>query len=197
MKETLELLKEIDSQLDGLSYTANDGNNCIAALLSASIEHGLSIIELLEKGRITSSYALVRPMFESFARGIWVLYCATDDQVKKIVRKDRFPKSFLDMLKEVEKNQEWVPTLSEMWERGKGALHSYTHGGVQLVVRRINGGELYHKPNTDEIKDLLTAIVMISSLSFSGIVELSGTDEKGEFLKYLYEQIEEKHISAK
>lgn len=197
MKETLELLKEIECQMDGLSYTASESNNCTAALLSASIEHGMSIMELLGNGRISSAYALVRPMFESFTRGTWVLHCATEEQVADILSKDRFPISFLDMLKEIEKINEWVSTLSEMWKRGGTSLHSYTHGGVQLIIRRINGRELYHKPNADEIKDLLTAIIMITSLSFSGLVELSGTDKKGEFLKYLYEQIEEKYIPAK
>jgi len=197
MEETLELLNKIEHELDGIKFRGNDRDNCTAALLSASIEHGTSVLELIGMGRISSAYALVRPMFEFFTRGTWIKHCATDEQVEKIIKKDNFPKTFQEMLGEIETAQGWVSTLSEMWKRAKNALHSYTHGGMQLIARRLNDGEILHKPSLEEIDDLATAVVMIASLSFSGIVELSGTTEKDDFLKELYDEISKTHIPAK
>jgi len=198
MQETLKLVKKMEQELEGLSYTGSDRNNCVATLLTASIEHGASIAELVVMGRLTSAYALIRPMFESSVRGLWIASCATDEQIEKIVRTDNFPKkiSFAGMIAGVESAQGWAGTLSEMWERGKNALHSFTHGGMHLVAKRLTDDEVYHKPGSAEIADLEIAIVIITSISFSGFVQLSGTREKDDFLEVLFKKICEEYCST-
>ena len=110
MQFTRQILSDIDRELEGLSYDANDRNNLSAALFDIAIDHAKSIIVLLESSLYSSAYALTRPMFESFVRAAWLQHCASDKQIQKIIKKDEFPLNFGQMLEEVEKIRNWSET---------------------------------------------------------------------------------------
>ena len=121
-----------------LSHTGKKGLVGIA-LVQHSLDIADATIILLERDRPGPAWALARPLLESFVRGMWVLHCASDEQVKKLFR-GQWP-SFLDLLKDM-KNNDGLRPNSE-WIRANEAnvpiLHDFTHGGIEHVLRRIAG----------------------------------------------------------
>ncbi len=68
-------------------------------------------------------------------------------------------------------------------------MHSYTHGGMQLVARRFKNGELIHAIDSGEIEEVKKFVAIIAFLSFNNIVILAKNNDKGDFIKEIYEDI--------
>lgn len=71
MENLRNILAKIDVELSGLSFVADGRNDFSIALFDVAIEHSKAIVVLIENSLLASSYALVRPMFESFIRAAW------------------------------------------------------------------------------------------------------------------------------
>lgn len=198
MERTQKILEKIECELSGLEFKQNDRNNLSAALFDLSLDHANGIIALFstKKPNIPSGYALVRPMFECFVRGAWLQYCASDKQIEKIIRKDSFPLTFAEMLDAVEKQNKWPATLTEIMKRAMKNMHSYTHGGMQIISRRFKDGVLEHVLDEKEISDVLTFIVLLAYLSFCQIVSITGTTAKDEFIKSLFTEITDCYLGG-
>lgn len=197
MDRTQRILESIENELAGLEFKQNDRNNLSAALFDVSLDHANGIIALLsnKKPNIPSAYALVRPMFECFVRGAWLQHCASDAQIEKIIKKDSFPLKFGEMLEAVEKENKWPATLTEIMKRAMKNMHSYTHGGMQIISRRFKDGILEHVLDEKEISDVLTFIVILAYLSFCQIVSITGTTAKDEFIKKLFAEITDGYLA--
>jgi len=196
---TRKILENIETELVGLEFKQNDRNNLSAALFDICLDHANAIVALIEKKKpiIPSAYALVRPMFESFIRAAWLQHCATDKQIKKIIKKDSFPLSLREMLEAVEKENKWPKTLTKIMKKAIKNMHSYTHGGMQLINRRFKGGVLAHVMDKKEINDVATFIVLIAYVSFCQTVAIAGTTNKDTFIKSLYHDIITQYLSSK
>ena len=110
-------------------------------LLQHSLDVADAIIILLERDRPGPAWTLARPLLESFVRGVWILHCGSDEQVKKFY-KGKWPKS-PDLLKAMDDHNE--AKLHAAWIRAqmanKDIFHDFTHGGIEHVLRRITENE--------------------------------------------------------
>ena len=93
------------------------------------------------------------------------------------------------MLKAVETKKSWPSTLSDIMNRAIKNMHSYTHGGMQLVARCFKTGELIHAGDSGEIEEVKQFIALIPFLSFNNIAILAENNEKGDFIKEIYDDI--------
>lgn len=197
MKFTRDILSEIDREIENLPYRGSERNNLSTALFKIALDHSKSIIVLLENALYPSAYALARPMFESFVRAAWIQHCATDAQIEKIIKSDEFPLYFGQMLEEVEKCRNWTKTLSGIKKNAMSNMHSYTHGGMQIITRMFSGGDLVFQLDQQEINDLFKFIALVSFLSFNEIVLIANTTDKDAFIKQLYGKIESQYFKQK
>jgi hypothetical protein len=189
MKDLRNILAKIDIELSGLSYTADGKNDLSIPLLDVSIEHAKAIVLLIENSLYASGYALVRPMFESFIRAAWIQHCANAEQIVRIREKDEFLLSLGKMLESVEEVKDWPGTLSNIKKVALKNMHSYTHGGSQLIARRFNNGDLVHDIDDEELYGVKQFVSMLAFLSFNEIVFIARTPNKDKFIKELYEDV--------
>ncbi|MBU4013942.1 MAG: hypothetical protein KJ550_10810 [Proteobacteria bacterium] len=189
MKNLRSLLAIIDKELDGLSFDSNDRNDLSAALFDVAIEHSKAIVVLFENSLNASSYALVRPLFESFIRAAWIQHCACDEQIATLIKKDQFPLHLGEMLESVEKERNWVGTLSNIKKMALKNMHSYTHGGIQIVARRLKDGSLFHSIDREEINEVIKFIALLAFLSFNEIALIAKTSDKDNVIKKMYEDM--------
>lgn len=189
MKNLRNLLAKIDIELSGLSYIADGKNDLSIALLDVAIEHSKAIVVLVENSLYASSYALVRPMFESFIRAVWIQDCACNEQIARIREKDEFPLSMGKMLESVEEAKSWPGTLSGIKKVALKNMHSYTHGGSQLIARRFKNGDLVHAVDNEELDGVKQFIAIIAFLSFNEIVFIAKTPNKENFIEELYDDV--------
>jgi hypothetical protein len=189
---TKKLLATIDEKIGGIEINASNRNKLSAALFDTAREHAKAIIVLLEDNNklYASVYALARPLFESFVRAAWIQHCASDEQIDDIIQRDVLPLSFGLMLNAVEEKQKWEKTLTQLKESAWKTMHSYTHGGTQIIFRRFKGDYIEHNIDEDEIIGLLQIVALIAFLSSNEIIGMSrGYDKEIPEFKDLFEDL--------
>ncbi len=190
-KNTRNLLSLIDEKTDLLGFTVSSDREVISgALLDICLDHAKGIVITLENELYAPSYALVRPLFESFVRATWIQHCARDSEIADVKKKDKFKLSHGEMLEAVEKDRQWESTLSQAKLSSWKALNSYTHGGMQIVVRRLNENFIEHNKNEDELIGILQFVCIISFLALNQMVGMSiGFNKENEFLANLLDNL--------
>ncbi len=189
LANTRNLLASIDKEIEGIELDSSDRNILSGSLFDVALDHAKAIVILLENNIYASAYALARPLFESFVRAAWIQHCASDGEITRIVKKDKFRLSFGEMLVAVENEREWPNTLTELKKSMWNSMHSYTHGGLQLVSRRIKNGFIGHDVDEQEVAGLLQILAVISFLSFNEAAGMSKGEKKDRVLNDLYQDL--------
>ena len=71
--------------LDGLDISTEKRILLAVSCYDIVIEHHIGITVLLKSKINGSAFALVRPLFETFVRGVWLRHCATDKEIEKYI----------------------------------------------------------------------------------------------------------------
>jgi hypothetical protein len=190
-KNTRNLLSLIDEKTEFLGFKVTSDREVISgALFDICLDHAKGVVVTLENKLHASSYALIRPLFESFVRAAWIQHCACDSEISYVKKKDKFKLSFEEMLKAVEKERQWEKTLSQVKQSAWKAMNSYTHGGIQLVGRRLNENFIEHNEDEEELIGILQFVCIISFLTLSEMFGMStGFDKENEFLANLLDDL--------
>jgi hypothetical protein len=100
--QAFELHDWATQRLDGLDISRDRRILLAVSCYDVAIEHHIGIAALLRSRINGSAFALVRPLFETFVRGVWLRHCATDEQIDQYVG-DRLNLKFWQILEAVEK----------------------------------------------------------------------------------------------
>ena len=111
-----------------------------AATLAIEL-HG-AIWVLIHSAHFAAAHALLRPMMETTARALWLLYAATFEQVEALAS-NRHTLDMGDLLRAMQKKRAFpqVDILCDLDEKSKKPIHSFTHGGFEALRRRADGFE--------------------------------------------------------
>lgn len=116
-----------------------------------ALEHATAALELIDSGRVSSAFALMRPQFESLVRGIWLAHAASDLWVEKLSqpltlaaqRQANEGPMLAEMLKQLETCPDApahiVGQLKEYRDVSWKVLNSFNHGGIHPLSRSISG----------------------------------------------------------
>ena len=128
---------------------------------------------LLVKERLYgAAFALLRAVFESYVRGIWLHRCATKVDLEKFA-KDKSPK-FNELIKAVEKLEGHEDkVLSKIRERVWKSMNSYTHTGYLQVVRRQTETSIEPNYDDDEILEAVNVANACGCLAAISICDLT------------------------
>lgn len=97
----LALIELTDRNMDDLSVADNCRHRIALSCLQLTLEHANSSFLLIQHGFIGTAAALIRVIFESYVRGMWVLHAASDAEINKFLE-DKTPKTS-DLLLRLEK----------------------------------------------------------------------------------------------
>jgi len=182
--EVRQLLTLIYKEIDRMEFSSSDRDRISVALFDIVLDHANAIIILFKNKLSASALALARSLFEGFIRACWILNCASDSDVNCFIKKDQLKHSFYKMVKDVEKKKNWS-TFSQVKKDVWNAMHSYTHGGMYQISRRIKGSSIESIINEEEIEELTYFASLIAFLSFSEIISISKVTNKEEKEKIL------------
>lgn len=149
-------------------------NRVAGACFAVALDHQQAVVVLLEHSPpiYSSAFALVRPAYESYVRGLWLSHCASDEQVESFLQGG----NRLDMaslVAAVEKAGEFDGSqLSGIYKKNWSAFSSYTHtGGLQ--VQRWNTSEAiepsYAESEINEVLRFTSAIALLSAVSVAAL----------------------------
>jgi hypothetical protein len=163
VNESLDLSSWLGDQLEGLSIGSDHRSSLAAGCLHMALEHQMAIAVLISRGLNGSAFSLVRMIYESLVRGLWLHHCATDAQIENY-RTDKLDLHFSVLLGEVEKVPGWESgLLSKTKQQSWGAMNSFTHTGILQLQRRMS--EVNIEPSYEESE-------ILQILQFSGAIAI-------------------------
>lgn len=132
----VELIAWIDKHISGLTFPADERSMLAAGCFDVVLEHQAAIAVLYSSALPGSMLALLRVLFESLVRGLWLLHCATDAELQKF-KKDRIDKKFDQLVLELEaKFGTPGGVLSGFKATAWKAMNGFTHTGFTQISRR-------------------------------------------------------------
>ncbi|KRB08065.1 hypothetical protein [Lysobacter sp. Root690] len=163
---------------DGSARIAVSANLC-----QMSIEHCCALRALSESRMFASGFVILRSQFEAVVRAIWVLYCATDEQVQRLASplNDASEQSaknlpsvhdMLEALGKVPAAKVPFDALSEFKSYSWKALNSFTHAGIHPLQRMIDGYPLVLIVQNVRVSNGLAMIAAMQVCVLTGIPNL-------------------------
>lgn len=118
-------------------------------MCSLAFEHAESFKILLASSNFTSAISMLRLQFETYVRGVWVFYAASDIELSKLTaelnnenikRADKLP-MLSAMIGKLESKapRNAVDPILEFKEYSWKPLNSYVHGGLHAIDRHSKG----------------------------------------------------------
>ena len=139
-----------------------------SACWHVTIEHSMGILELVRATLHGSALALVRPMYEAYIRGMWLMYAATDEDIDRAGR-DKFPFNPV-IVTALEKSPHFPSNpFSDVKDQSWKRLCSYTHTGYQQIGARLTSQGLNCNFQDSEILEALLWADMIALAAAAAI----------------------------
>lgn len=133
-------------------------------------QHHRAIVKLLGEGLYASGSALLRVMFETYVRGVWLYRCADDNQLRRF-KKDRLILPIAKAIEQVEQLDDFSGgVLSGVKQAQWNQFCSFTHGGVEAIGRQLNSGTVepnFHVGEVLDILDHIDAVAMLAAMQFA------------------------------
>ncbi len=101
VEDSEKIIDWLYSQLDGLNVPSDARHKFSGGCFDATLEYQKAIVLLVKERLYGAAFALLRAVFESYVRGLWLHRCATEEDLENFA-KDKIPK-FYELVKAVEK----------------------------------------------------------------------------------------------
>ena len=139
-----------------------------SACWDVTIEHSMAILELVHARLHGSALALVRPMYEAYIRGMWLMYAATVEDIDRAGR-DEFPLNSA-IVTALEKSPHFPSNpFSDVNVQSWKRLCSYTHTGYQQIGARLTPQGLGCNYQDSEILEALLWADMIALAAVAAV----------------------------
>lgn len=169
----VELLRLLEHERDiPRTLRARTGSAC----LGLAQEHHHSIVLLTERGLYGSAFTLLRSVFEAYVRGVWLLHCATDQQVDAFANGTKPPKISLLILAVEETLQFQEGNLSGVERAHWSAMCAYTHSGGLHVQRWQTEESVEPSYQEDEVNEMLLLAELFGAVSAVALLGLIGDE---------------------
>ena len=163
LKSAEETVRQVKRALNKGKFLDDERTTLVAAFVDQGIEHHAAILFLMRSGFDGSAFALTRSVTEILVRGVWMLACATDDQVQRFVKHDKIDQTLGELSETVDKtcNLEY---FSEFKRQSWKTLNSYAHTGMLQLGRRFHGDKLtpsYTDAERIEVTRAITSCILM------------------------------------
>ncbi|MDR5748908.1 hypothetical protein QCE73_37690 [Caballeronia sp. LZ029] len=175
--------------LDGVTFATTMRSRVAVALQHLCIEHHQGTHTLIEQNVRGSAFALYRPQFEAYARGLWYQYCASDADVKRYVNgtePPRIGKIASDLATVTGDPGRVVEAVKEgTW----AAMCAFTHGGAVQVKARSANDEIRQNYSDRHAAQLLDSAAVLSYLAALAIAAVANDSDLAKRLQEAHEPI--------
>ena len=94
---------EVKRALNKGKFLDDERTTLVAAFVHQGIEHHAAILFLIRSGFDGSAFALTRSVTEILVRGVWMLACASAEQVQRFVKHDKIDHTFGELSEAVDR----------------------------------------------------------------------------------------------
>ena len=189
-----DLINWLDRFIEGLSIPTNNRAIIVASCLDVALEHHKSIVLTTSASFHGSAFALFRIEFEAYIRGVWLSYCASDNEVERFKENDKLDRKLGAMIDDLEAQEAFnVGVLSKIKQRSWDVMCSFTHTGREQVIRRLTGTEIGPNYPEEEIVDVLNTVGSVALWAALGKLNVSTGEltDREEFARQLLDRLKE------
>lgn len=189
-----DLINWLDRLIEGLSIPTNDRSILVAGCLDMALEHHKSIVLTTSASFYGSAFALIRLEFEAYIRGVWLSYCATDDEVTRFKESDKMELTLGAMIADLETREAFdVGVLSKIKRDSWNKMCSFTHTGSLQLVRRLTAEAIEPNYPEEEIISVLDAAGCMALWATLAIVNVTTGDltDREELARQLLQRLQE------
>ena len=188
LQESRDLHTWIFLRLDGVQFPKTRKLLLATAAFDVVLDYFTGITTLIEQKVHGAAFALVRSIFETFVRAVWLKDCATEEDLAAFERDERGRNFDLILAKIEELDAFKSGTLSDLKKQAWSAMNSYTHGGIHQVARRVKGNAIDPNYEDGEIIEVLRMGQMFALLAFIQIFLVAGRKDLEQVgIQKLYE----------
>ncbi len=194
LNELSKIVNQISALVNNNKHFGNtEKQTLFLAYFDIDVEHLQSLHLLISKDLNGSAFALVRTIYETFFRALWVNAFATSEQLEKIRNNNfNFMKDEGSMGSKIEKldsyytgNNFFKDLKSGVW----GIMSDYTHSGSYQLSRRWTGSELTPSYKESEILEIIIETTKTYLLFASMLFQIHKYDKEKDtvldiFIKY-------------
>jgi hypothetical protein len=169
----IALISWIDQHTSGLTLPGDERSLLAAGCFDVALEHQSAIALLHSSALHGSMLALLRILSESLVRGLWLLHCATDAEIKKF-KKGQIDKTFQQLVTDFETKID-TPSgvLSGFKATAWKAMNDFTHTGFTQITRRHAPGLVGANYPEDDIAKALGVAGALGLIAASQVVGMS------------------------
>jgi hypothetical protein len=165
---------------------ATDRHRIVGAAFAIATDHHAAIVVLMRHTLYSSSFALLRVLFEAYLRGLWLKYCASDEQASRVFHGEEPPKT---MVAEIEATEAFSNgELSHIKKKSWGAMCAYTHTGGLHLQRWQSESAVEPTFDEDELEECLNAAELFGAMACLELVQLSKDGDNGSCVLGLIKQ---------
>lgn len=177
-----DAIKEANNRaiaLHGLRLRNDERSRVASSLFTIAQQHHSAILLLISNVQPlqASAFALLRILIEATIRGVWVLHCATDEQVKNVIEGNKKQLDTASMFAAIEKalnkNTNRKVDVKKLYDNHWKVLSAYTHAFEQQVQRWLVTKDIEPNYSTEEVSELISRADLIAKLAFSCTQSLS------------------------
>ncbi len=192
--ETLDLIEEHVAKLR--IKTNKISIKTAGTLLAVTLDHAQGIKFCLKNSAYSSAFALLRIIFETYIRAMWLEKCATPKQLDKYINNDKIISkgggklNFDAMVSEVESSHQLPKYFSKVQKNTWKGLNSLTHSGSIQLKNNFNGKSITNCYDNKHINEAIDFATMISCMAFAGLCDLATNINSSKELEQLIEFIQ-------
>lgn len=173
ISDSEKLVHWMDQKLNGFEISGDLRPRISCACFDLAMEHQKSIILLISNHLTGSAFSLVRLLFESYIRGMWLYEKASDKELEKFQKKDILDKNFDTLVQEVEKIQGYEGgILKKAKDAGWRPMNSYTHCGFMQISRRNTPDSIEANYSDEEVLEAINFANAVGLLSLLGVARI-------------------------
>lgn len=180
--EARQLSEWLHARLNGRAMPGSDRARVAIALFQHSLDIADATTVLIAKNLPGPALVLARPLVESYARGLWALWCAEEHEIRGFVDKGRSPPRLKNLVSQlasqVPAEAKWVERIAE----GLDALHDLAHGGRLHVLGRVGTSAVEPKYPEEDVKSLVGMGIEVQIRSGAELIGLMGDETAMEEL---------------
>lgn len=163
--------------VNGVEMAETERNRVAGTCFVVALDHHHAIVLLLKNTFHSSSFALLRCLFEAYLRGLWLKYCATDIQVREFFDGGEPPKT---MVAEIEGTPAFSGrVLSQIKKETWGTMCAFTHTGGLHLQRWQSEDGIEPKFSDVELEECLNFAELFSAMAALELVQLSKRGDNG------------------
>ncbi len=147
------------------------------------MEHIKALHILVSYESYTSVFALVRPIYETCFRALWIMRSDSKFDIKKFENDENTFPPMQKLVKELDDFYTGFDFFKKLKSDSWSAMCDYTHTGIRQFIKQWKENELESNYAEDEIIEVLQGTSAISLLFAYAVLKEHGYDEELEKLK--------------